>query len=41
VIKRDYGITKLRRRLDDEDTAAFWEMAENAAAPAIEGAGRR
>jgi|SRR5580700_8565806 hypothetical protein len=35
VIKRDYKIAKLRRHLDDEDTTAFWETVETAAAPAL------
>jgi hypothetical protein len=35
VVKRDYGIAKLRRRLEDEDTLAFWEMVETTVAPAL------
>jgi hypothetical protein len=39
VIERDYRIVKLKRRLDDEDTLAFWEMVETAVAPALTGVG--
>ena len=39
VIKRDYGLAKARRRVDDEDTSAFWEMVANATAPALDGTG--
>jgi hypothetical protein len=39
VVKRDYGMAKLRRRLDDEDANAFWEMVETAVAPALAASG--
>jgi hypothetical protein len=35
TVKRDYKITKLKRRVDDEDQAAFWEMVEVAATPVL------
>jgi hypothetical protein len=40
VIKRDYRVTKLRKRLDDEDAVAFWELVETAVAPALDTPGR-
>jgi hypothetical protein len=39
VIKRDYAVVKLKRRLDDDDATAFWEMVETATAPALAGSG--
>ena len=30
VVKRDYKLTKLRARLDDKDTAAFWARVDAA-----------
>ena len=39
TVKRDYKITKLKRRVDDEDTAAFWEMVETTSEPVLAGAG--
>lgn len=35
IVKRDFGITRLKKPLDDEDTTAFWSMVERAAKPAL------
>jgi hypothetical protein len=31
IVKRDFGVTKLKKPLDDTDTDAFWAMVERAA----------
>jgi hypothetical protein len=35
TVKRDYKLAKLRAKLDEADTAAFWKLVEDAAEPAL------
>lgn len=35
IVKRDFGLTKVKKPLDDGDTDAFWAMVERAAEPAL------
>ncbi len=35
VVRRDFGIRRLKHPLTDDDTKAFWAMVETAAAPAL------
>ena len=36
IVKRDFGLTKVKKPLDDADTDAFWTMVERAADAALE-----
>lgn len=35
IVKQDFGLTKLKKPLDDTDTEAFWTMVEAATATAL------
>ena len=35
IVKRDFGLTKLKKPLDDGDTEAFWGMVEGATESAL------
>jgi hypothetical protein len=35
IVKRDFGLTKLKKPLDDDDTAAFWGMVDDAVESAL------
>ena len=35
IVKRDFGLTKVKKPLDDADTDAFWAMVDRAADVAL------